>query len=146
MRKLFATIVLLTVITTGIFALTVQGTVTDSETGLGIEGVTVRFVFMNTELEIDRGNGNGYGHGHGQGSGGGAGYNVYTVITNADGEYIIEDLPEGVYNALARKQGSYPSVKFEGVEIFSDTVFNFELIAGNCEPPSRSKLLFQGRK
>jgi hypothetical protein len=138
MRKLFATAILMIALTSGIMALTVQGTVVDADTGLGIEGATVKFIYLDTCQEDDRGNGQGHGYGNGQGTGGGAGYNVYTVITDANGAYIIEDLPEGIYNALARKTGSYPSLKFENIEIESDTVIDFELIPGNCEPPGRS--------
>jgi hypothetical protein len=144
MRKLITLIIMLTAITTGVFALTVQGTVMDSETGEGIEGATVRFIYLPMADNETRGNGNGNGNGHGQGNGGGNGYNVFTTVTDAEGTYILENLSEGSYIAMARKKTAYPSIRID-VELTEDAVVDFELVPASCEPQGRFNL-FMGRK
>ncbi len=146
MRLLVLAVMMLAAMTTGLMALTVEGTVFDAETGEGIEGATVRFVYVNTEVPDVRGNGNGNGHGNGNGtgnSGGGNAYNVFTTVTDANGNYILEELPEGLFNVIARKNAAYPAVRVEGVEFSGDTVvYDIELIPGTCEAPLRSSSSF----
>ncbi len=118
------------------FALTVDGYVTDIDTGEAIEGATVRFML------IEGGNcGGGCGGNAGNGGNGGNGGqngnmgNGITVVTDASGYYVIEDLDAGIYNALARKPGSYASQHVYDLEISEDTSVDFELLGGNCVPP-----------
>lgn len=136
MRKLVISAMLLLVLTSGLMAITVEGNVVDAETGATIEGATVRFVIVNTEVPGLRGNGNGNGNGSGNGPGYGNPSHVFSTVTDANGHYILEDLPEGLFNVIARKTGAYPSVRIEGVEFTGDSVYDIELIPGNCEPPS----------
>ena len=140
MKKILISIILTVLAASGIYAVTVNGNVIDSETGLPIEGVTVRFVYTSSMENNLRGEGNGYGHGHGQGSSGGNGYNVYTTITDIEGDYILEELPVGTYKIIVKKSSSYPSIRIEDVLIEIDTEMNFELIPGNCEPPVPLKI------
>lgn len=121
---------------TVMFALTVDGYVTDADTGEAIEGATVRFIYIDG-TSAGCGGGCGIGHGNGNGGGNGSMGNGINVTTDENGYYIINDLESGVYNALARKPGSYPSMHIYDVEILDDTSIDFELTGGNCVPPVR---------
>lgn len=131
MKKTMMLLAMVVISATVMFALTVDGYVTDADTGEAIEGATVRFVYID-----GGGNGGGCGGGNGGGNGGGCGNGV-NVYTNEDGYYIINDLEPGIYNALARKPCSYPAVHIYDVEILDDTSIDFELTSGNCVHPSR---------
>lgn len=138
MKKTMMLLAVIAITATVMFALTVDGFVTDADTGEPIEGATVRFVYIDGGGTggCGGGGGNGYGGGNGGGNGncGGNGVNVYT---NEDGYYIITDLEPGIYNAMARKHASYPAVHIYDVEILDDTSIDFELTGGNCVPPVR---------
>ena len=121
------------------FALTVDGYVTDADNGEAIDGATVRFIYLEGTCP---GGGNNGGHGSNgngsnQGNNGGYGVNVVTTTTDPNGYYIITGLVEGIYDAIAAKPGSYPSVRVEDVELIEDTTIDFELTGGICEPPAR---------
>lgn len=148
MRKLMLVIVVMALSVTWAVAATVQGTVTDAETGEGIAEATVRFVYTG-EFSGRDGNGNGHHHGpsigshHGQGNGGGNGNNVYTTLTDENGYYLIEEIAEGVYTGIARKIGEYPSDRIENIEITGDITVDFELTHCTCEPPVKSFMGYQ---
>ena len=118
------------------FGLTVDGYVTDADNGEAISGATVRFIYLDGTCP-GGGNNGGNGGGGNQGNNGGYGVNVVSTTTDPNGYYIITDLVEGIYDAIAAKSGSYPSVRVEDVELIEDTTIDFELIGGICEPPAR---------
>ena len=150
MRKLMLIIVVMVLSVTWAVAATVQGMVTDAETGEGIAEATVRFVYTGEgEFSGRDGNGNSHHYGpsigshHGQGNGGGNGNNVYTTLTDENGYYVIEEITEGVYTGIARKIGEYPSVRIENIEITGDTTVDFELIPCTYESPLKSFMGYQ---
>jgi len=94
---LFTTVILLTGVNAAAQVGTIAGTVTDAETGLPLEGVTVS---ARAVEETD-----GHGHGHG-GPGGHHGCGDYAE-TGADGTYVMEEVEVGAYVLVARFQGYY---------------------------------------
>jgi len=138
MKKTMMLFAMIVISATVMFALTVDGYVTDVDTGEAIEGATVRFVYTE-----GGGNGGGCGGGNGGGCGGGngggcgGGVNVYT---DENGYYFINDLEPGIYNALARKPGFYHTLHIYDIEILDDTSIDFELTSGSCMP-SYSRIL-----
>ena len=137
MNKLMVLITMM-IVTVGLLSAgTVEGVVTDIDTGEAISGATVRFVLTG---ECDGSGRDGNGNHHGQGNGGGNGNNAYTTVTDENGNYLIEDIADGVYTGIARKQAEYPSLHLEDIEIIGNVTVNFELTPGNCGPPSRKHL------
>ena len=126
-----------------VFALTVDGLVTDADTGDPIEGANVKFVLADGTGGGGCGGGNGggcggnggCGGGNGGGCGGNGGCTVVSVTTNVNGYYEITDLEAGVYDGIANKPGSYPAVRIEDIEITNDLTINFELEPGGCLIP-----------
>lgn len=112
------------------FGLTVDGYVTDADNGDAIGGAKVRFIYLYGTSPENGGNGNQGGNG------GGNGIHVVSTITDENGYYIITDLEAGIYDALAAKPGSYPSVRIEDVELIEDTTIDFELTGGICPVPA----------
>lgn len=133
MKRNFFLLMALTFAVSWLSAITVQGTVTDIDTGEAVSGATVRFVLIG-ECESDR---NGNGNGNHNGNGNGNGYNALTALTDENGNYLIEDVAAGIYNGIGRKPGEYTSSHIDGIEITEDISVDFELTPGNCEPPSR---------
>ena len=131
MKKTMMLLVMLTLTVSVVFALTVDGYVTDASTGEPIEGANVKFVLA------DGGTGGGGcgGGGNGGGGNGGGGGCTFNVTTDVSGYYEITDLEAGVYNGRANKPGSYPAVWIEDIDITDDTTVNFELEPGGCLTP-----------
>lgn len=124
-----------------VFAITVNGFVTDITTGEAIEGANVKFVLVEAAgggcgggNGGNGGNGGGCGGGNGGNGGNGGGCSVGNVTTDINGYYEINDLEAGIYDGIARKQGSYPAVRIEDVELTEDITINFELEEGGCIP------------
>ena len=117
------------------FGLTVDGYVIDADNGEAIDGATVRFIYVDGTCS--GGSGGSHGSNGGGGNNGCNGINVVTVTTDENGYYLISDLTEGIYDAIAAKPGSYPSVRIEDFELIEDTSIDFELTGGTCEPPAR---------
>jgi len=92
----------------------VGGTVTDAVSTLAIEGAHV-VLYVHRDLETKRGGGPG---------GGGGGMWLHAV-TDADGNYLIQNVPVGTYDARAMTFGYLPSdplpvVVTEGVQADAD--------------------------
>jgi hypothetical protein len=137
MKKAIMLAVVLVLSMTMLISLTVDGYVTDSVTGLGIEGASVRFMLADgSGCGGNGGNGGNGGGGNGGGGcgGGNGGMNTLFVQTDADGYYTLTDLEAGTYNAVARKPGSYVSSHLFDLEIEEDMTVNFELEPGSCAP------------
>ncbi|MFC1887620.1 carboxypeptidase-like regulatory domain-containing protein [Candidatus Cloacimonadota bacterium] len=135
MKKLLV-IMAMFILATGLaFAAQIQGQVTDVETGEGIDQAFVRFYLYEDGGNGGCGGGNGGGNGQGPGGCGGNGggnCTVYQAVTDANGNYSIPDVPEGVYVGKASKPGSHPCVTITDIEVEGTTVVDFELEPGDC--------------
>lgn len=118
-----------------VFGLTVDGIVTDIDTGEAIEGANVKFVLVDGTGGGGCGGNGGNGGNNGGCGGGNGGCSVVTVTTGVDGYYEVSDLEAGIYDGRANKPGSYPAVRIEDIELTDDTTINFELEAGGCFTP-----------
>ncbi len=78
----------------------IAGTVTDADTGLPLEGVMVKA--MPVDEEID-----GHGHGGPGGGHGGGWWHHWMAITGEDGTYLIDEMDAGLYEVTARGDGYY---------------------------------------
>ena len=144
MKKTLMLLAVLALASSAVMALTIDGYVTDSDTGEAIQGATVRFVMEGTCSGGCGSQGGNGSHGGNGGFGGNNGNmaNGITVITDENGHYVINDAEAGIYNALSRKTGSYTSQHLYDLQITEDTSINFELTAGTCTTVQR---LFQLR-
>jgi hypothetical protein len=141
MKKTMMLLAMITFTATLMFAITVDGYVTDAITGDPIDGANVKFV--PAEGTGGGGCGGNGGNGGNGGGGGNGGCTSITVTTDVNGYYLITDLEAGVYDGIANKPGSYPSVRIEDVELTDDTTINFELEPGGCIIPPN---VFESRR
>lgn len=123
------------ILATGLaFAAEIQGQVTDAETGDGIDQAFVRFFLYEEDGSGGCGGGQG-GNGQGQGGCGGNGggnCTLFQAVTDANGNYLISDVPEGIYVGKASKPGLYPCITITDISVEGTTTVDFELEPGDC--------------
>ncbi|MDD4155850.1 MAG: carboxypeptidase-like regulatory domain-containing protein [Candidatus Cloacimonetes bacterium] len=157
MKKIFLTVMVLSLSVGLLLAATATGFVTDQTTGEGIENAFVKFKLINAN-----GNGNGNGnHGNGGGNGGGGDCDgtgsgphnpsnpdgninrLFTATTDATGAYIIEDLPEGTYLARAGKQLEYRMLLVRDIEVSEENINQDFALTPHISVVNRFKTMFK---
>lgn len=168
MKKIFLVTVIMSLGLSLLLAASVTGFVTDQATGDPVENAFVKF-------QLVRPNGNGGGNGHG-GHGGhgphgpqnpgdcdGSGEGphgpqnpdgnlprVFEVQTDATGQYLIENMPEGTYVARAGKRLEYRMLMVRDI-VLAEELVNLDFALTAHIPPTeaplnRFKSFFNSRK
>ncbi|MCD4654856.1 carboxypeptidase-like regulatory domain-containing protein [bacterium] len=105
---------------TGIFS----GTVVDAEYGEAVDGALV-FVRICTCPDPE---------------GGLHGDKIYSATTNEFGEFYIENIPVGEWDAIARLRGVGRDEQVILIEAGAETIVTFELADGGCSGGLQMKL------
>lgn len=123
MKKTLFTLALLAILATSAMAGTVAGIVTDIEGNL-VEGANV----MIRATTDDDTTGGGRGRG-GRGNGGGCGLCIFD-ITDADGVYLLENVPAGTWTIHAGLRGT--GMVEATVEVPEEGTVNVDLQLNEC--------------